>query len=439
MVAVRARTGIARSAGAALLAAVFLTAPLGAQSFLDAYKSGVEAAEAGDWEEAESAMRTAIEGRPEESERLIRYFHLKPYVPHYYLGRALAERGDCPAALEAFAESKRQGVIQNLGEEHARLDRARTECEERLASEAEARRQKQEVAQVVAQAGETLASVRRLVPDPEAEPDLAAGWERGEPSLAARLAEAQATWERAEGIVAGASPGDPDLQSATDLARGTVSQLEAIRREAALRREALAEVKARAVARIEDLRRTGRQLLGRGGDLAAAVPEVRRRRATVERALRESADAGPGHSLQELRELGDGLEREIARLRATAAPPPERLLAAADAWLRGEPDGVLAALDGEVREEGGGEPGAELDFHDPRGRAHALLLRAAARFALFHGGGGQDPDLLEAARRDVRDCHRADPELLPVPRAFSPRFRAFFDEVAGEAGDGSSD
>lgn len=439
MVAVRARTGIARSAGAALLATAFLAAPLGAQSFLDAYKSGVEAAEAGDWEEAESAMRTAIEGRPEEGERLIRYLHLKPYVPHYYLGRALAERGDCPAALEAFAESERQGVIQNLGEEHARLDRARTECEERLASEAEALRRKQEVAEVVARAGETLASVRRLVPDPEAEPDLAAAWERGEPSLAARLAEAQATWERAEGIVDGASPGDPELQSATDLARGSVSQLEAIRREAALRRQALAEAKARAVTRIEDLRRTGRQLLGRGGDLAAAVPEVRRRRATVERALRESRGAGAGSSLQELRALGNGLEREIARLRATAEPPPERLLAAADAWLRGEPDGVLAALDGEVREEGGGEPGAELDFDDPRGRAHALLLRAAARFALFHGGGAQDPDLLEAARRDVRDCHRADPELLPVPRAFSPRFRAFFDEVAGEAGDGSSD
>ncbi|HEX6201032.1 MAG TPA: hypothetical protein VF150_12260, partial [Thermoanaerobaculia bacterium] len=314
---------------------------------------------------------------------------------------------------------------------------AKAACEERLASEAEARRHRREVAEAVAQAGEALESVRALVPDPGSDPDLAAAWERGEPSLAARLAEAEATWRQAEELAAGAAPGDPELETATELARGTVTQLEAIRREAALRREAVAEEKARALERLEGLRRTGERLLGRGGGLAADVPEVRLRRAAVERALRESAGAGPDLPLQALRELGNGVEREIARLRATAEPPPERLLAAADAWLRGEPEGVLAALEpaggaGAGGGAGDGDAEDELGFDEPRARAHALLLRAAARFALYHADGGRDPALLEGARRDLQECHRADPALRPVPRAFSPRFRAFFDDVTAD-------
>lgn len=430
MVAVRT----AAAAGLLLLAAA-LASPLAAQSFLDAYKQGVEAAEAGDWERVESSMRTAIEGRPTEERRLPLQLHFKPYVPHYFLGRALAERGECPRALEVFAESESQGVIQNLEEEHALLLAVKAACEDRLASEAEARRHRREVAEVVAQAAEALEAVRALVPDAETDPDLAAAWEQGEPSLAARLAEAEATWRRAEATVEAAAPGDPELAAATDLARGAVAQLEAIRREAALRREAVAEVKARAMERIEGLRRTGERLLAAEGGLATEVPEVRRRRAAVERALREGAGAEPGQPLQALRELGDGLEREIARLRATAEPPPERLLAAADAWLRGEPEGVLAALGPPGGAEAGGGAGDQapddLGFDDRRARAHALLLRAAARFALYHGGGGRDPALLDGARRDLEECHRADPALRPVPRAFSPRFRAFFGEVTG--------
>jgi hypothetical protein len=438
MVAVK--VGLAGAAAVALVAAA-LAPPLAAQSFLDAYKAGVEAAEAGDWERVEGSMRTAIEGRATEERRLPLQLHFKPYVPHYWLGRALAEQGECPAALESFAESESQGVVQNLEEEHALLQAAKAACEEGLAAEAETRRQKREVAEAVAQAGDALAEARGLVPDAESDPDLAAAWERGEPSLAARLAEAEATWRRAEEIVAGAAPGDPELERATELARGTVTRLEAIRREAALRREALAEEKARAVERIEGLRRTGERLLSRGGGLATDVPAVRLRRAAVERALRESAAAGPDRLLQELRELGNGLERDIARLRATAEPPPEPLLAAADAWLRGEPEGVLAALEpggGVGGGDGDGDPEAQgIGFDDPRARAHAHLLRAAARFALYHGGGGRDPGLLEGARQDLRECHQADPALLPVPRAFSPRFRAFFEEVT--AGDSAAD
>lgn len=429
---------LARAASAALLGAA-LAAPLAAQSFLDAYKTGAEAAEAGDWAAVERSMRTAIEGRPEAARRLPLQLHFKPYLPHYYLGVALAEQGRCPAALESLAESERQGVIHNLEEEHARLLAAKTQCEERLTAQAEARRHKEAVADSVARVEEALAAVRERVPDPEAEPDLAAAWERGEPSLATRLGEAEGNLERVREIVERAPAGDPELDTAADLAGGTLTQLEAIRREAALREAAVAEEKARLLERIERLHRTGRALLAREAGLAAEVPAVRQRRAAVERELRESDGAGAGLSIRELRALGNGLEREIGRLRGMAEPPPEVLLAAADAWLRGDPEGVLAALTGDGGSAGEEGEAAEIGLEGPRARAHALLLRAAARFDLYHAGGGEDAELLEAARRDLRECRRADPDLVPVPRAFSPRFRAFFDRVTAETGAGSAD
>lgn len=442
---------LARAVVVALLACLFAL-PAGAQSFLDSYKTGVEAAEAGDWAVVERSMRAALEGRSEEARRLPLQLHFKPYLPHYYLGLALAEQGRCPAALEALAESERQGVVQELDDEHARLQAAKTACEARLAAKAEADRRRAAVAEAVAGAAEALASIRELVPDPAAEPDLAAAWERGEPSLAARLEEAESNLSRARAILEGAPAGDPELETAADLARGTRSQLQGVRREAEIREQALAEEKARLLAHIEGLRRAGRSLLDRESGLATEVPAVRRQRAAVERELRESGAASPELSIRELRDLGSELEREIARLRGTAEPPPEPLLAAAEAWLRGDPEAVVAALAPEGgRTEGadgpgeGGEdagPGETVEpmvLEDSRARAHGLLLRAAARFDLYHVGGGEDPALLEAARRDLRACHRADPDLVPVPRAFSPRFRAFFDEVTGGSGDPTSD
>jgi hypothetical protein len=63
-----------------------------------------------------------------------------------------------------------------------------------------------------------------------------------------------------------------------------------------------------------------------------------------------------------------------------------------------------------------------------RGRAAAqgLLLRSAARFALFKAGGEKDVDLRRQAAEDAAASRRADPNLLPDAEAFSPQFADFF-------------
>jgi hypothetical protein len=168
------------------------------------------------------------------------------------------------------------------------------------------------------------------------------------------------------------------------------------------------------------------------------VAAVGRRRAALEGTLRRTAGAGPGLPLAELGELAGRIEHDMAGLRSAAEPPPEPLLAAADAWLRGEPEAVLAALGGPRPAPEAG-PEAGLGFREPRARAHALLLRGAAAFALYQAGGSREPGLLEAARLDLEECRRTDPSVEPVPRAFSPRFRAFFEQAAGAEAPGTAD
>jgi hypothetical protein len=61
-----------------------------------------------------------------------------------------------------------------------------------------------------------------------------------------------------------------------------------------------------------------------------------------------------------------------------------------------------------------------------RAAAQSLLLRSAARFALFRAGGEKDPDLRRLAAEDAAASRRADPTLRPDPEAFSPQFVDFF-------------
>jgi tetratricopeptide (TPR) repeat protein len=120
----------------------------------------------------------------------------------------------------------------------------------------------------------------------------------------------------------------------------------------------------------------------------------------------------------------------VARAMAapTAAPPPTRapsprptipsqppaaLLAAAEAYFRGDYAAAVKAL-GSTR------------YGDARTNAQALLFRSAASYGLFVLGGSTDKALEERAGRDARESSRLDPNLRVSQRAFSPRFLDFF-------------
>jgi hypothetical protein len=97
------------------------------------------------------------------------------------------------------------------------------------------------------------------------------------------------------------------------------------------------------------------------------------------------------------------------------AAPPALLEKAAEAYLDRRHGDVVAALDG-----------ARLG--ERRSRAHARLLLAASRHALYLESGELDDELRSAAVDDARACREEDETLKPTARFFSPRFLVFFDE-----------
>jgi hypothetical protein len=104
----------------------------------------------------------------------------------------------------------------------------------------------------------------------------------------------------------------------------------------------------------------------------------------------------------------------------TASPPPVRsspappeLVRAAEAYFAGRYDEAVSLLD-------------RITGLSGRPAAHAHLLRAAARFALFRIGGERDAQLRQRALQDVSSCRGADPALVPDPEAFPPSFAELF-------------
>ncbi len=92
---------------------------------------------------------------------------------------------------------------------------------------------------------------------------------------------------------------------------------------------------------------------------------------------------------------------------------PRKLRQAADAYFAGDYAAAVTLL-------------SDNTFTRSKSRAHALLLRAAARYALFLLAGETDYAQRGQAAADVAACKAAVPDLAPDEDLFSPRFRDFF-------------
>jgi hypothetical protein len=395
----------------ALLLAVLAATPAGAADFLDSYKAGLAAVAAGNWQEAADRMREAIALRPDESVRLTLRFYFKPYVPQYYLGRALFELGDCAGALAAWEESEGQGAVQRLPE-YQDLQTKRWTCKQRLESAAAARamaigwaRGKIEAA---VEADKALASLA-------ADPDLRGVWTLGDPPLARRRQAAQEQLQEARRRLTARAEGGSaeEIRAAGTLADAAREALEAVRQEAEAgareQRQAGRELRRQ----IDELAAGARRELAGMESLAPYPAGLSRQRDEVEGILAEVAGLDPGAGADALGGLKGRLTTALVRLRRELTPPPQALAEAAGAFFGGDYDKAVELLDGASL------PGS-------RATAQGHLFLAAARFALYSRGGGQPESLLAAARQDVLACHQADAALLPLPQAFSPRFRSFF-------------
>ena len=94
-----------RSGLLASLLLLLVVPPTYGSEFLEIYKVGLSAAEAGQWTRSAEMMREAIQIQPIAKAKVRRSFFFRRYLPYFHLGRALYESGDCRGALAAWEES----------------------------------------------------------------------------------------------------------------------------------------------------------------------------------------------------------------------------------------------------------------------------------------------------------------------------------------------
>lgn len=344
-----------------------LLVALGAAAYADykdTYKKGLESVQRGNWAEAARQMRAAAAEQPKEGEQVKLYgMRFEAYLPHYHLGLALFNAGDCEGALEAWQTSETQGAVRKASQ-YKDLVKNKGTCQTRLAAARAAKpsgpdpaavaQARQAAESEIARAQQAAERVGALARDP----DLAPDW----PGDAA-LGGAQ---QRAADLVASArgkldtGTRKPDLQllaEARDLAAQAQRQFDSLAQEAGTRRQARARERERPLAT----------------PAAAAQPKPPR-----------------------------------------AQGPPVELVRAAQAYFAGDYPRAVSLL-------------VVLDDSKGRSAVQVRLLRAAARHALFLIGGGTDESLRRNALADVRACRSLEPSFVPDARAFSPRFRRFYE------------
>ncbi len=399
--------GLKAAIRSAALALLVLAAGTAGADPKEAHKLGVEAIAAGRWADAERFFRAAIAERPEEKvNRLLK----TAYLPHYYLGVALAEQGRCRAAVDFLAASDRQGQIHKSRYAED-LSRRRQQCRDHLRQLDAARTEVEQLMSRVGDASSSLAGLSRT-------PELAPRWQ--EEGFGARQQQADQKLADARRSFAADAASNGDLER-LDGAKARLTQalteIEAARADA---RRRLGELNAAAAAALEQLA-AAEQSAGRAlrsvSDLAPYPRRLGSRVAAVERTLKEIRDSKSGASAQRLQALNDELTASVASLRRAARRPPQRLTQAAEAFLAGSFEQALELLE------------EESLAGDRRSKSHVCLLRAASGHALWVLGGESDEQLRELATAAIAACAGSepgsDPGLEPSPKFFSPRFVEF--------------
>ena len=395
----------------ALAACLSLAGRPAQAQYLSAYKDGLDAIEAADWERAAAAMSRAVGMRSEEKMKLPVRLFLRPYLPHFYLGNARFERGDCAGALAAWAESERQGVAPKLPEfETAR--RGRKACEERASARAltDAREDARASLLRSTEAADALVARSR-------DPRIQSLWNEGDPSPADRhrngldlLAQAERLLADAAIDAAGVRRAEAIVRQADDLLGAVAVDLD----RASETRRLETEAKDQSIdARVAE----AKAVLASTAYLAPYPRLVGKARADLEGLVAEAGRRSTA-SQAHLDGLRARFDQSIETLTVLAATPPDALKKAAAAFLEGRHQDVIDGL-------------VDARLGERRARAHARLLLAASRHALYLEGGELDDELLTAAVEDARACREEDGELAPSARFFSPRFVAFWSESVG--------
>ncbi len=117
----------------ALFMCLTLAAPAAAQDKDEAFRRGLDARGDKKWQDVVTQMRNAIRADAQEStrrvgRRVLGLGQAEEYLPHYFLGEALFYLNDCAGAVEAWAVSDQQRVVNNRADLRKQLEQGYKVC-----------------------------------------------------------------------------------------------------------------------------------------------------------------------------------------------------------------------------------------------------------------------------------------------------------------------
>jgi hypothetical protein len=372
--------------GSIVVLMVLLTVIVGAD-FKESYRKGIQAIDRGSWAEAAQFMRQAIAEEPRESGTRVNISggRWEPYIPHYYLGLALATLGNCADAVAEWKVSESQAVITKLGE-YRTLTRRRDTCD-----------------------GELRRAAAKAPGPPTPKPVPAAPVPAAPVSPSPPPANAAAVAQAVEDAQGSVRRADEALRALDAVVPGAAS-----RQDAAIQKARSLLESARTA--VETGRKTSdlavlKQARDEAGQAAQMFDDLRTQ--TLAMRTEPQRPAAPDAGAR-----AAGAPAAVPPPAAATAPPvaSPALVRAAAAFFKGRYRDAVSAVD------------ASGDQNGPAG-VQSHLFRAAALYALYLVGGEKDGRLREDATGAVRNCRRLDPAFSPDPAVFSPRFVNFYRQV----------
>ncbi|MEL7059193.1 MAG: hypothetical protein AAGN46_04105 [Acidobacteriota bacterium] len=404
-----------------------IAAPVLADDARDAYRNAVEALQAGRDADAERLLRAAIAERPEEKDRMS-LFQSMPYLPHYYLGKALAAQGDCQGALAAWRASASQGAIAETGLA-GDLASSREACERSI-------QQIQAARDAAESAMERAERASRTLRELEARPALAEPWNAGSPSPAAQGQAARDRLASARSAIDAAGASADALESASAQAEDAAVRMERLINQA---RGMIGEINAataESLDRLEQSEASARRALRSAAPLEPYPRQVGRRVEAVRSLLDEVETQRGSTDAEALDELNGRLVAAARLLRGEAAGPPDLLDDAAAAYLAGEYLEVVSTLGPALAPvlEGAQATEGQRALRADRARFHAYLLRAAALYQLHLLRGEDAGTTLDGAVADIEAAASLGDALgAPSEAMHSPRFIELYETTVAAA------
>lgn len=352
----------------ALLLITLLIAPASYADFKDAYKDGVRAAESQNWTLVESKMREALRAEPTPQAKVRLYgMRFEPYIPHHYLALAASAKNDCAAAMAALNNSAHQSALSGA-----------RDATQLVAVEQQIIRRCQAAAPAIPPTLPVLPS--NTTPPANPLPDV-------KPPVTVQTPPTPQSTE-------------PKLAS-TEVAR-VRSAVQLLKRELSAARSTFAKPELAAAAN------------AKSAELNALDQEAARLSLDLDRAIGK-ADA--------VLLSNTGSAANAASARATALKLAANSALAASTPVARQPAPPALAQMAKSYFGGDFKAAAQADVESLQGKAlaHALLLRAAARYSLYVAQGESKTKQLDLVKADLARAKSVDAAVRPSAQFFSPR------------------